>query len=803
MLRPYLAVIQDSFRAALSSRVLYIVLALIAVILLALAPFHSRETLEWKFSNPQTDFLTPDRLAKRLIDDGKSGDRAAIAHIWDQLSPEFQEALEKQVNEPEVSETRGGGPPPEFRKRRRLSKEFNALMENTNLYDEQAFKGKRLSKETRELIDKGEQRSNIENLRLNRLLLSSALRRDVAMPSDTQLDFYYFNWQWTALTTNQSQTSFANDVKSQLPTYFDKFIMSIGIFIAILITASIIPEMLESGSLNLFLSKPVNRWAMLLAKYVGGCAFIFLSASLLFVGLWLWLGVQLNIWDRAILISIPTYVLVFAMYYAISVLAGIWFRSPILSITCALLFWAVCWAIGSVNAWLDYSHYNTSARQLLATGDDVMMVDYLQQHSAWDIANEEWRNPSERKRNERENGFFFASFFDRLDKFPDMPGPAVNQLDHGFLFADAALEKAFSNQGIQVSSVSTENDWEIDNQGELPGGTIEFVNSATLGTLAINDSGTVFQRLEKEAPAAETDEAAETNDDKQADAKTGIAERLAGLLPTAALTGEYKKISKTNQFEIPNSRAIALHSTTNVLYIYSDGKLTSLKLDKDGNYEEAGSVDLGDHKNNRMTAFVSCGGPHVFVMLGNGQFFQLNSNDLSVEHSMSIDNRVAIRSMNASPDGRFMAATFRDGTLWVYDAEQQKKYDGASLSGTDLMACGFDETNRLWVADRFKSVYCYDLETGDNTIAYEPTADWMTNGFRFLVRPLYRVFPKPGEFYKLISHLSTSNSTRDNLDVDLTQLPHIDNPWAPLKSGIIFTCCILAIACFVFQRMDF
>ena len=44
-----------------------------------------------------------------------------------------------------------------------------------------------------------------------------------------------------------------------------------------------------------------------------------------------------------------------------------------------------------------------------------------------------------------------------------------------------------------------------------------------------------------------------------------------------------------------------------------------------------------------------------------------------------------------------MAVTFRDGTLWIYDAEQQKEYDGASFSGTDFMACGFDETNRLWV----------------------------------------------------------------------------------------------------------
>ncbi|MDG2013494.1 MAG: ABC transporter permease subunit [Pirellulaceae bacterium] len=802
MLRPYIAVIQDSFRAAFSSRVLYIVLALIAVILLVLAPFHSRETLEWKFSDPQTDFTNPDRLAKRLIDDGKSGKRKSIAHIWNQLSPDFQEALEKQVSEPDDTEYRGG-PPPGFRKRKQFTNEFNALMEQTSLYDEQAFAGKRLNEETRELIDKGDQRSSIEDLRLNRLLLSTALRRDMAMPSKTQLDFYYFNWQWSALTTTQSQTSFANEVKSSLPTYFDKFIMSIGIFIAILITASIIPEMLESGSLNLFLSKPVNRWALLLAKYVGGCVFIFLSASLLFVGLWFWLGIQLSIWDRAILISIPTYVLVFAMYYAVSVLAGIWFRSPILSITCALLFWAACWAIGSVNAWLDYSHYNTSARQLLVSGEDVMMVDYLQRHSVWDAADEAWRNPSKRDKDERENGLVFAAFFDRLDQFPDMPGPAVNQLDQEFLFADSSLANAFTKQELAISGSPTENGEASKDRGILPNGTIEFVHSQTLGTLAINDAGTVFRQLKVETDASDDEEETEAESDNKKSLASGIADRLSGLLPIAATTGEYQKISATNQFEIPNSRALALDPKTNFLYMYSDGKLNALKLDEAGNYVDAGAVELGDHENNSMTAFVNCGGSHIFVMLGNGQFFQLDSSNLSIEHSINMGNRAAIRCMSASPDGRFCAATFRDGTLWIYDADQQKTYDGISLLGTDFMACDFDNSNRLWVGDRFRSVYGYDLESGENIIAYEPAADWMTNGYRLLVRPLYRAFPKPGEFYKLISHLSTSSSTRDDLDVDLTQLPHIDNPWAPLKSGIIFTVCILAIACFVFQRMDF
>ena len=124
MFRPYLAVIQDSYRAALSSRVLYIVLTLIALTLLVLAPFHSRETLDWKLSNSDSAIPKPSRLIERLVNEGQSGSRAAVAHIWNQIPTEFQSELNEVLTE--KSDSRSDRTPGRGM-RRKLTQELNAL----------------------------------------------------------------------------------------------------------------------------------------------------------------------------------------------------------------------------------------------------------------------------------------------------------------------------------------------------------------------------------------------------------------------------------------------------------------------------------------------------------------------------------------------------------------------------------------------------------------------------------------------------------------------------------------------------
>ena len=60
-MRPYIAIIKDSFRAAMASRVLYVLLVLITLLLLAISPFHVRETLDWELS--EANVRSPDPVS--------------------------------------------------------------------------------------------------------------------------------------------------------------------------------------------------------------------------------------------------------------------------------------------------------------------------------------------------------------------------------------------------------------------------------------------------------------------------------------------------------------------------------------------------------------------------------------------------------------------------------------------------------------------------------------------------------------------------------------------------------------------
>ena len=804
MLRSYLTVIRDSFRAAMNSRVLYIVLALIVIILLALAPLHLRQTLDWKLSL-DADVTSPERLVRRLVDDGKSGRRAAVAHIWNQLSSEMQSELGREAARV-PSEERSPGPPEGRRIHRQLVNEFNDLLENGSLYDEQAFEGKRLSEEAQQLIERGSGRSRIEDRRLNRLLLATALRRDVSMPGATQLDFYYLVWHIPALTTSVSQASFASGVTNQLPVIFDKFVMSLGIFIAILVTASIIPEMLEPGSLNLLLSKPVHRWGLLLAKYVGGCVFILLCAALFFVGIYLWLGIQFQIWDRAILLSIPVYVLVFAMYYSVSVLAGIWFRSPTLCITFAILFWAVCFVIGWGYNRLDYRHYNVSPRQMVATDDGVMMVDMLLNNHVWNGSN--WKKATALSESPEAAGFAFATYFDRLDEFPDVAGPVMDTDNNLLLIVDSPLTDALSNSSLNLASTSPAGNWKVSERGPLPSTTSQVFYSKRLGPLAITRSGAVFRwtgTLESGDVETddETDRTEEKGDGKNDKNGKSIASRFSGMLSRATGKKDYESISAAETAEV-RAPSFASHNPENdEIAIYADGQLVVLQLNPEGQYVKRLEQPVGDHDNSRMTAFVAYRGSSIFVMLGNGRFYHVQASDLSVTFEMAVGDRAAVRSLSASPDGGFAAVTLRSGELWLYDAENQAESSVSGIPRNDILATAFDDQGQLWVGDRFLGANRFDVGNGEKTASQVPESGWMTNGFRYVIRPLYRIFPKPSEFYKVVSHLSSSGDAESNPDVDLTKFPHRDNPWSPLRSGLIFTALMLAISCLVFQRQDF
>ncbi len=96
-----------------------------------------------------------------------------------------------------------------------------------------------------------------------------------------------------------------------------------GIFLSIFATASLVPNMLEKGNIELLVSKPLARWQVLLGRYLGAISVIVFNVVYLIGGTWLILSIKTGIWHQAYLYSIPMVIIAFAVMYAVMTLVGV------------------------------------------------------------------------------------------------------------------------------------------------------------------------------------------------------------------------------------------------------------------------------------------------------------------------------------------------------------------------------------------------------------------------------------------------------------------------------------------------
>ena len=68
---------------------------------------------------------------------------------------------------------------------------------------------------------------------------------------------------------------------------FSGFLFLIGTFLALFATAHLVPRLQEKGTIDLYLSRPVGRVALLLSRYVGGLALAGANLAYLILSIWL------------------------------------------------------------------------------------------------------------------------------------------------------------------------------------------------------------------------------------------------------------------------------------------------------------------------------------------------------------------------------------------------------------------------------------------------------------------------------------------------------------------------------------
>jgi ABC-type transport system involved in multi-copper enzyme maturation permease subunit len=106
-------------------------------------------------------------------------------------------------------------------------------------------------------------------------------------------------------------------------------------------TAGIIPDSLEKGTVDLYLSKPIARWELLLGKFLGAVAVMFAAVLFFIGGLWLVFGAKVGIWNIQFLLSSLTMSFMFACIFTIVLFLGVLFRNTAIPIIGCFLYLAV------------------------------------------------------------------------------------------------------------------------------------------------------------------------------------------------------------------------------------------------------------------------------------------------------------------------------------------------------------------------------------------------------------------------------------------------------------------------------
>jgi ABC-type transport system involved in multi-copper enzyme maturation permease subunit len=111
----------------------------------------------------------------------------------------------------------------------------------------------------------------------------------------------------------------------------------------IISSASFIPSMVDKGTVDLLLSKPLSRFKILLSKYLGAVIFVGISLIYFIGAIWLILSLKSGFWNFNFLFTILSLTFAFAVMYSIVVLIGLTTQSSIIAILVNLfLLFVIC-----------------------------------------------------------------------------------------------------------------------------------------------------------------------------------------------------------------------------------------------------------------------------------------------------------------------------------------------------------------------------------------------------------------------------------------------------------------------------
>jgi ABC-type transport system involved in multi-copper enzyme maturation permease subunit len=120
---------------------------------------------------------------------------------------------------------------------------------------------------------------------------------------------------------------------------------AVGMLLALLWTASLLPTFLQPAAVAVLLAKPLPRWGLLAGRCLGVLAFVAVQALTFLGATWLALGLRTGTWEPRYWLSLPLLLLHFAIFFAFAAMLAVATRSTVVSVLGTVLFWALCGAV--------------------------------------------------------------------------------------------------------------------------------------------------------------------------------------------------------------------------------------------------------------------------------------------------------------------------------------------------------------------------------------------------------------------------------------------------------------------------
>ncbi len=771
-MKPYYAVLYDSFQESVRSKVLWILLAAWTLILAALFPlsFSRGESYAFTFADIENPRLVLDNLANASAGKGTRAQRAVFA----KLDEEFKSILvQRQANKRRIFTGL-------------LTDSFNKLLTNKELYDKEAWPNADRRKDMKPLIE-NENRTAAELEQLNRGLIN------LAFPGSIRAATGQATWiTYAGIKLGGAIPLSERLLKGVIESAFIPLVMRFGLgigamIVAIIITSSMIPDMFQTGSLHLLLSKPLSRNLLFLTKFLGGCIFVAVNIIYLLVGLYLYAGIRLDIWNTGILWCIPIFIFTFMIFYSVSALVGLIWKNPIICVVITALFAGICVCVGLIHFYFDlFLHVVPQTQRIYAVNDTVLLTTQQGRVQIWDDQSKAWKSAYGDVDGQKVMGLVWLE----NEKAIYFARPRFNPFGMGGN-QNAKLEFArtpeLADPSDKTFSSKIWEDSRMDSGPELPSDPIQIFRWKD--SLAILSESGVFRFNPAGAAQAEERKAA-----------LGGLSWLGNIGATSALPGEAFVQMTDKNWKLPKPLDVAASPSFQYLLTYSNGKVCRWKSDGDKLIQET-EIEL--ELPGETVASIGTSDKNCIVCPNGMKPILIDVETMQIRRKLDEMGELTVKQIVADSSGCLVLLS-TDGTIWKYEPGTDKATQPSLVGQGNAHAVSFASDGQLWVAHSFKKADLWDLAANTSKRSLRPSSSIAELIFTYGISPFYEVNPKPAAVYDTISYVleNPKNKTLAVNRADLEAATIKTDPWKPIWTNSLFIAALLTLSCWYLSRQD-